>query len=133
MRVCRDAPVWPQAGCVRACRDGVMCEVVGEGAAVHSQLAASSSASSPSDPSHQTSSLRSCLTAQHHHRSTRTRTPRTTTPPRCAVYTSVVGKESAVTVAVLSVWPIIIEATKTLDKKQDTPSIFPWAEPWKQQ
>lgn len=48
--------------------------------------------------------------------------------PPCAVFTSSVGKESAVTVAVLSVWPIIIEATKTLNKdgKDSKPALFPW-------
>ncbi len=33
-----------------------------------------------------------------------------------AVYTSSVGPETAVTVALLSMWPIIVEATKTLNK-----------------
>jgi hypothetical protein len=33
-----------------------------------------------------------------------------------AVYTSIVGKETVVAVAVLCVWPIIIEATKSLNK-----------------
>jgi hypothetical protein len=56
-------------------------------------------------------------------------------PPICAsppVYTSSVGKETCVTVAVLSVWPIIIEATKSLNKggKESVP-LFPWNEPWK--
>ncbi len=61
-----------------------------------------------------------------------TRPPTDPRPPmrRPAVFTSVVGKESAVTVAVLSVWPIIVEATKTLNKNQDTPALFPWAAPW---
>eukprot|EP00195_Chlamydomonas_chlamydogama_P010221 CAMPEP_0202889590 /NCGR_PEP_ID=MMETSP1392-20130828/165_1 /ASSEMBLY_ACC=CAM_ASM_000868 /TAXON_ID=225041 /ORGANISM="Chlamydomonas chlamydogama, Strain SAG 11-48b" /LENGTH=251 /DNA_ID=CAMNT_0049572951 /DNA_START=69 /DNA_END=824 /DNA_ORIENTATION=- len=54
-------------------------------------------------------------------------------PGHVNIFTSSVGKETAVTVAVLSVWPIIIEATKSLNKggKQDTPALFPWAEPWK--
>lgn len=44
-----------------------------------------------------------------------------------AVYTSVVGKETCVTVAVLSVWPIIIEATKTLNKgRPESVPLFPW-------
>jgi len=48
------------------------------------------------------------------------------------IYTSSVGKETCVTVAVLSVWPIIIEATKSLNKggKESVP-LFPWNEPWK--
>jgi hypothetical protein len=43
-----------------------------------------------------------------------------------------VGKETCVTVALLSVWPIIIEATKSLNKggKESVP-LFPWNEPWK--
>lgn len=47
------------------------------------------------------------------------------------VFTSSVGPESAVFVAVLSIWPIIIEATKTKGAKSSTPALFPWAEPWK--
>jgi hypothetical protein len=39
-----------------------------------------------------------------------------------------------VTVAVLCVWPIIIEATKSLNKgKAESVPVFPWAEPWNQQ
>lgn len=50
------------------------------------------------------------------------------------VYTSSVGKETCVTVALLSVWPIIIEATKSLNKGQpESVPLFPWNEPWKQQ
>lgn len=43
-----------------------------------------------------------------------------------AVYTSVVGKETCVTVALLAVWPIIIEATKSLNPKDETKPVFPW-------
>lgn len=49
----------------------------------------------------------------------------------CAVFTSSVGKESAVTVAVLCVLPIIIEATKSLNKGKESTPIFPWNEQWK--
>jgi len=52
-------------------------------------------------------------------------------PSHNNIFTSSVGQESAVFVALLSIWPTIIEATKT--GKQDTPALFPWAEPWKQQ
>jgi hypothetical protein len=45
------------------------------------------------------------------------------------VFTSSVGPESAVFVALLSIWPMIIEATK--GGKSSTPALFPWAEPWK--
>jgi hypothetical protein len=39
-----------------------------------------------------------------------------------------------VTVALLCVWPIIIEATKSLNKgKPESVPVFPWAEPWNQQ
>ena len=47
-----------------------------------------------------------------------------------AVFTSSVGPETAVFVAVLSIWPTIIEATKI--GKGDTPALFPWAAPWQQ-
>jgi len=48
------------------------------------------------------------------------------------IFTSSVGPESTVTVALLSVWPIIIEATKSLNKGQkESVPIFPWNEPWK--
>jgi len=47
------------------------------------------------------------------------------------VFTSSVGKECAVTVAVLSVLPIIIEATKTLGKGKESVPLFPWNEEWK--
>jgi hypothetical protein len=49
-----------------------------------------------------------------------------------AVFTSSVGPESTIFVALLCVWPIIIEATKSLNKggKESVP-IFPWNEPWK--
>jgi len=48
------------------------------------------------------------------------------------IFTSSVGPESTVFVALLCVWPIIIEATKSLNKggKESVP-IFPWNEPWK--
>lgn len=50
------------------------------------------------------------------------------------IYTTSVGKETAVTVALLSVWPMIIEATKTLaPKDEESVPIFPWNEPWKAQ
>lgn len=40
-------------------------------------------------------------------------------------------QETAVTVAVLCIWPMIIEIQKTLNKgKDDTPALFPWAAPW---
>jgi hypothetical protein len=44
------------------------------------------------------------------------------------VFTSSVGPECTVTVAVLSVWPMIIEATKTLAPKGEKESVplFPW-------
>ena len=47
--------------------------------------------------------------------------------PSPAVYTSPVGKETCVTVALLAVWPIIVEATKSLNPKagSDKP-VFPW-------
>jgi len=51
-------------------------------------------------------------------------------PSHNNIYTSSVGKETAVAVAVLSVWPIIVEATKTLGKKESVP-LFPWNEEWK--
>lgn len=53
--------------------------------------------------------------------------------PPPVVYTSSVGPETAVTVAVLSIWPAIIEATKSLNKsgKESVP-LFPWNEPWNQ-
>jgi hypothetical protein len=51
-----------------------------------------------------------------------------------AVFTSSVGPETVVTVALLCVWPIIIEATKSLNKgKPESVPVFPWAEPWNQQ
>jgi hypothetical protein len=37
-----------------------------------------------------------------------------------------------VTVAVLSVYPAIIEATKSLGKGQESKPLFPWNEPWSQ-
>lgn len=47
------------------------------------------------------------------------------------IFTSEVGKETCLTVALLSVWPIIIEATKALDKQNKTSvTLFPWTEPW---
>uniref|UniRef100_A0A383WNZ7 Chlorophyll a-b binding protein, chloroplastic n=1 Tax=Tetradesmus obliquus TaxID=3088 RepID=A0A383WNZ7_TETOB len=50
------------------------------------------------------------------------------------IFTSSVGPESVVTVALLCVWPIIIEATKSLNKgKPESVPVFPWAEPWNQQ
>jgi len=52
-------------------------------------------------------------------------------PQHNNIFTSSVGKETAVAVAVLSVWPMIIEATKTSGKSA-TPSLFPWAAPWEQ-
>lgn len=51
-------------------------------------------------------------------------------PFSSAVYTSSVGPETAVTVAVLSVLPIIIEATKTLNPGKESVPYFPWNEPW---
>jgi hypothetical protein len=48
------------------------------------------------------------------------------------IYTSPVGPETAVTVSVLSVLPIIIEATKTLNGGKESVPYFPWNEPWKQ-
>jgi len=50
-------------------------------------------------------------------------------PQHHNIYTTSVGKETAVTVAVLSVWPIIVEATKSLSKKESVP-LFPWNEEW---
>lgn len=49
------------------------------------------------------------------------------------IYTSAVGKETIVAIAVACVWPIIVEATKTLGPKGEdkTPALFPWAAPWK--
>lgn len=52
-------------------------------------------------------------------------------PSHNNIFTSSVGKESAVTVAVLSVLPIIIEATKALNKGKESIPIFPWNEEWK--
>lgn len=46
------------------------------------------------------------------------------------IFTSSVGKESVVTVAVLCVLPIIIEATKTLGGKEESVPLFPWNEEW---
>jgi len=46
------------------------------------------------------------------------------------IYTSSVGKETCVTVVLLSIWPMIIEATKK-DKKNGEP-LLPWNEPWNQ-
>lgn len=54
-------------------------------------------------------------------------------PGHVNIYTTSVGKETAVAVAVLSVWPMIIEATKVLNKGQESVPLFPWNEPWKQQ
>jgi len=51
-------------------------------------------------------------------------------PQHNNIFTSSVGKETAVAVAVLSVWPMIVEATKKAGNK-DTPVLFPWAAPWK--
>jgi hypothetical protein len=54
--------------------------------------------------------------------------------PASTVFTSSVGPETTVTVALLCVWPIIIEATKSLNKgKAESVPVFPWAEPWNQQ
>eukprot|EP00197_Chlamydomonas_leiostraca_P007830 CAMPEP_0202859490 /NCGR_PEP_ID=MMETSP1391-20130828/1574_1 /ASSEMBLY_ACC=CAM_ASM_000867 /TAXON_ID=1034604 /ORGANISM="Chlamydomonas leiostraca, Strain SAG 11-49" /LENGTH=249 /DNA_ID=CAMNT_0049538523 /DNA_START=46 /DNA_END=795 /DNA_ORIENTATION=- len=52
-------------------------------------------------------------------------------PAHNNIFTSSVGKESAVTVAVLCVLPIIIEATKSLNKGKESTPIFPWNEQWK--
>ncbi len=41
------------------------------------------------------------------------------------VFTSSVGKESVVFVALLCVWPMIIEATRR-SGKDDVPALFPW-------
>lgn len=50
------------------------------------------------------------------------------------IYTSPVGKETCVTVALLAIWPIIIEATKSLNKDgPESVPVFPWNEPWKAQ
>ncbi|KAG2452487.1 hypothetical protein HYH02_002726 [Chlamydomonas schloesseri] len=46
------------------------------------------------------------------------------------IYTSSVGPETAVTVAVLCVLPMIIEATKTLNPGKESVPYFPWNEPW---
>lgn len=43
------------------------------------------------------------------------------------------GPETAVTVAVLCVLPIIIEATKSLNPGKESVPYFPWNEPWKAQ
>jgi len=44
-----------------------------------------------------------------------------------AVFTSSVGKETCVAVALLCVWPIIVEATKSLNKGQpESVPLFPW-------
>ena len=53
-------------------------------------------------------------------------------PSHNNIYTSSVGKEMAVAVAVAMVWPMIIEATKVTNKggKESQPSLFPWAAPW---
>ncbi|GLI59015.1 hypothetical protein VaNZ11_000839 [Volvox africanus] len=51
-------------------------------------------------------------------------------PGHVNIYTSSVGPETAVTVAVLSVLPIIIEATKTLNPGKEAVPYFPWNEPW---
>ncbi|KAG1660133.1 hypothetical protein FOA52_003793 [Chlamydomonas sp. UWO 241] len=50
------------------------------------------------------------------------------------IYTSAVGKETVVTIAVLCIWPMIIEVQKTLNKQDDTypPALFPWAAPWEE-
>lgn len=50
------------------------------------------------------------------------------------IYTSSVGPETIVAVAVLNIIPVIIEVTKISDKKKGEESvpIFPWNEPWKQ-
>jgi hypothetical protein len=43
------------------------------------------------------------------------------------IFTSSVGKETTVAVALLCVWPIIIEATKSLNKGQEeSVPLFPW-------
>ncbi|KAI8473655.1 MAG: light-harvesting protein of photosystem I [Monoraphidium minutum] len=43
------------------------------------------------------------------------------------IFTSSVGPESTIAVAVLAVWPMIIEATKTLNKgKPESVPTFPW-------
>lgn len=62
--------------------------------------------------------------------------PAAAVPHHChpAVYTSSVGKETLVTVVALCIWPIIIEATKSLNKGQpESVPLFPWNEPWKAQ
>ncbi|GFR44824.1 hypothetical protein Agub_g6163, partial [Astrephomene gubernaculifera] len=46
------------------------------------------------------------------------------------IYTSSVGPETCVTVAVLCVLPMIIEATKTLNPGKESVPYFPWNEPW---
>uniref|UniRef100_A0AC62AEM4 Lhca2 n=1 Tax=Dunaliella tertiolecta TaxID=3047 RepID=A0AC62AEM4_DUNTE len=51
-------------------------------------------------------------------------------PAHNNIFTSSVGKESCVFVAVLSVLPIIIEATKTLGKGKESVPLFPWNEEW---
>ena len=44
-----------------------------------------------------------------------------------SVFTSSVGPESTIAVAVLAVWPMIIEATKSLNKgKEESVPTFPW-------
>lgn len=49
-----------------------------------------------------------------------------------AVYTSKVGPETCLTVALLCVLPIILEAKNALqkDSKEKVPSVAFWAEPW---
>lgn len=47
------------------------------------------------------------------------------------IYLTSVGKETVVTVALLSVLPIILEATRAAgDKNPAEPIVFPWAAPW---
>ncbi|KAL6749282.1 light-harvesting protein of photosystem I [Haematococcus lacustris] len=53
-------------------------------------------------------------------------------PAHNNIFTSIVGKESVLTVALLCVWPIIIEASKTLSKGQTQPPLFPWNDQWKE-
>jgi hypothetical protein len=46
------------------------------------------------------------------------------------IFTSSVGKETTIAVALLCVWPIIIEATKSLNKGGgDSVPLFPWNAP----
>eukprot|EP00877_Chromochloris_zofingiensis_P007734 jgi/Chrzof1/3213/Cz12g16070.t1_LHC6[v5.2] len=49
------------------------------------------------------------------------------------IYETEVGPETCVAVGLLSVWPIIIEATKSLEKGKESVPVFPWNEPWNAQ